>query len=149
MFARAPIHYLMKIVTLNHNQGRGRGNFIPLIGFPLITQQRSKLQPWYLAAFSNLLLETFVPNVVSLTHPSFQILGKTQTGVCLIVCHNSRTTHDIDMKLGPVNKLDKSNRQCQKNENNEMLVNCDVIVFFPIQGQFEAIRKPDSGRIFF
>ena len=25
--------------------------------------------------------------------------------------------------------------------------NCDVIVGFPIYGQFEAIRKPHSGRI--
>ena len=28
-----------------------------------------------------------------------------------------------------------------------MLENCDVIVIFPIYGQFGAIRKPDSGRI--
>ena len=40
MFARAPIHDLIKIVTLNYNQGRGRGNFIPLVGFPVITQEQ-------------------------------------------------------------------------------------------------------------
>ena len=28
-----------------------------------------------------------------------------------------------------------------------MLANCDVIVFFPIYGQFGAILKPDSGCI--
>ena len=28
-----------------------------------------------------------------------------------------------------------------------MSVNCDVIVIFPIYGQFGAIRKLDSGRI--
>ena len=28
-----------------------------------------------------------------------------------------------------------------------MLANCDVIVFFPIYGQFAAIRMPDSGRM--
>ena len=28
-----------------------------------------------------------------------------------------------------------------------MSVNCDVIAIFPIHGQIEAIRKPDSGRI--
>ena len=27
-----------------------------------------------------------------------------------------------------------------------MSANCDVIVFFPIYGQFAAIRMPDSGR---
>ena len=26
-----------------------------------------------------------------------------------------------------------------------MLANCDVIVFYPIYGQFAAIQKPDSG----
>ena len=40
------------------------------------------------------------------------------------------------MKLGPVTKLDKRN-----------LENCDVIVAFPIYGQFEAIQKPDFGRM--
>ena len=28
-----------------------------------------------------------------------------------------------------------------------MLANCDFIVFFPIYGQFAAIRKPDSRRM--
>ena len=28
-----------------------------------------------------------------------------------------------------------------------MSENCDVIIIFPIYGQFGAIRKPDSGRI--
>ena len=28
-----------------------------------------------------------------------------------------------------------------------MLENCDIIVTFPIYGKFEAIWKPDSGRI--
>ena len=38
------------------------------------------------------------------------------------------------MKLGPVTKLHKRS-----------LENCDVIVAFPIYGQFEAIQKPDFG----
>ena len=28
-----------------------------------------------------------------------------------------------------------------------MSANCDIIVIFPISGQFGAIRKPDSGRM--
>ena len=28
-----------------------------------------------------------------------------------------------------------------------MSANCDVIITFPISGQFGAIRKPDFGRI--
>ena len=54
------------------------GSFTTPVSFPLITK---KLYPWKFAAFSNILLETFLPNLVSLTRPSLQILRKTQTGV--------------------------------------------------------------------
>ena len=54
--------------------------------------------------------------------PSLQILGITQTGVFLISrfwvqenCHNSRTSNDIDMNLGPVTKIDKRNKTKSKN----------------------------------
>ena len=50
-------------------------------------------------------------------------------------CHNSRTSDDIDMKLGPVTKLDKRNKITSKKiDNDVMLANCDVIVIFPIYG---------------
>ena len=63
-------------------------------------------------------------------------------------CHNSRTSDDIDMKLGPVTKLDKRNKITSKKfDDDVMSANSDVIVIFPIYGQFGAIRKPDSGRI--
>ena len=96
-----------------------------------------------------------MPNLVSLTHPSIQILRKTQnsdggisnvqiSGQFLIIenCHNSETSDDIDMKLGPVSKLDNRNRMTTKN-----VASCDVVVIFPIYGQFGAVQKPDSGRI--
>ena len=52
------------------------------------------------------------------------------------------------MKLGPVTKLDKTNKKPLKKFGDDVMsVNCDVIVFFPIYGQFGAIRKTDSGRI--
>ena len=52
------------------------------------------------------------------------------------------------MKLGPVTKLDKRNKATPKKFDDDIMsVNCDVIVIFPIYGQFGAIRKPDSGRI--
>ena len=35
----------------------------------------------------------------------------------------------------------------QKNDDDVMPANCDVIFIFPIYGQLGAIRKPDSGRI--
>ena len=54
------------------------------------------------------------------------------------------------MKLGPVTKLDNRNTaKLKKFDDDVMLVNYDVIAFFPIYGQSVAIRKPDSGRIFF
>ena len=52
------------------------------------------------------------------------------------------------MKLGPVTKLDKRNKTTSnKFDDDAMLTICDLIVIFPIYGQFGAIRKPDSGRI--
>ena len=52
------------------------------------------------------------------------------------------------MNLGPVTKFDKRNTSTSKNiDDNVMSTNCDVIVFFPIYGQFWTIRKPDSGRM--
>ena len=91
-------------------------------------------------------------------YPSLQILGKIQTGVIpnsgfLVTplikenCHNSKTSDDIDMKLGPVTKLYKRNKTTSKNfDDDVMSENCDVIVIFSIYGQFGAIRKQDSGR---
>ena len=52
------------------------------------------------------------------------------------------------MKLGPVNKLDKRNKATSKKfDDDVMSAICDVIVIFPIYGQFQAIRKQRSGCI--
>ena len=99
-----------------------------------------------------------MPNLVFPTCPSLQILYKTQAGVfpnsrflvkSLIIenCHNSRTSDDIDMKLGPVYKLYKRNKATSKNFDDDVMSgNCGVIVIFSIYSQFGAIRKPNSGR---
>ena len=45
------------------------------------------------------------------------------------------------MKLGPVTKLDKRNKETSKTiDDDVMLIICDVIVFFFIYDQFAAIR---------
>ena len=63
-------------------------------------------------------------------------------------CHNSRTSGDIDMKLGPVTNLDKRNKTTSKRFNDDVILNnCDELLFFPIYGQFGAIRKSDSRGI--
>ena len=61
--------------------------------------------------------------------------------------HKSRTSGDIDMKLGPETKLVKGNKTTSKKIHNDVMsANCDVIVIFPIYDQFGAIQKPDSAR---
>ena len=46
-------------------------------------------------------------------------------------CHNSRTSHDIDMKLGPVTKQDNRNKKTSKNFDDDVMSgNCDVSIFF-------------------
>ena len=62
-------------------------------------------------------------------------------------CHKSRTSDDIERKLGPVTKLDKGNKGTSQNDYDVISENCEIIVIFPIYGQFGAIRKLDSGRI--
>ena len=50
------------------------------------------------------------------------------------------------MKLGPVPKLDKRNKtKSKKIDVDVMSENCEVIVIFRIFGQFEVVRRPDSG----
>ena len=62
--------------------------------------------------------------------------------------HNSRTSDDVDMKLGPVTKLHKRSKTTSKKcDYDVMSENCDVIVIFRIYGQFGAMRKPDSRHI--
>ena len=60
--------------------------------------------------------------------------------------HNSRIGDDIDMKLGPVTKLEERNTATPKKSDNDVIsINYDVIVFVPIYGQFAAIWKPLQG----
>ena len=62
--------------------------------------------------------------------------------------HNPRTSHDIDMKLGPVTKLEKKNTTMSKQFDDDTIsASCDVIVCFLIYGQFAAIWKLDSRRM--
>ena len=51
--------------------------------------------------------------------------------------HNSRTSDDTDMKLGPVTKLHKRNETTSKKFDNDVISeNSGVIVIFPIYGEF-------------
>ena len=53
-------------------------------------------------------------------------------------CPNFGTSDDIDMKLGPVTKLDKRNKTTSKKfDDDVMLENCDVIVIFQFMANLE------------
>ena len=78
-----------------------------------------------------------MPNLVSLTRTSLQILGKTQTGVLpisgfLVNPLRKKTVitiemGDINMKPGPGTKLDKRNKITSKKlDKDYMSGNCDV-----------------------
>ena len=70
-----------------------------------------------------------MPNLVSITRPSLQILGKSQTGVFLISGF-----------------LDKKNKtMSKKNDDDVMPEDCDLIVIFRIFSQFRAAWRSDSG----
>ena len=118
----------------------------PAYWFSLNNWEMVKAMTLAFWAFSNISL--------SLTCPSLQILGKTSdfqiSGQFLIKenSHNSRTSDDIDMKLGLVSKLDKRNKTTSiKFDDDVMSANCDVIVIFLIYDQFGVIQKLDSRHI--
>ena len=48
------------------------------------------------------------------------------------------------MKLRPLTKITRENKKHKKIDDDVMSANCDMIIIFPICGQFGAIRKPDS-----
>ena len=82
-----------------------------------------------------------MPNLVSVNRfSSLQMLNKTQTGVFLISgflvkspvnrsCRNSGNSKDIDMKLEPVTKLDKRNRNTSKKKLT--MTSCQQIIVSP------------------
>ena len=58
--------------------------------------------------------------------------------------HNSRTSDDIDIKLGPVTNIEERKKITSKNMT---MMSCQQIVTSLSFVRFMAIWKPDSGRI--
>ena len=55
-------------------------------------------------------------------------------------CLDSRASNDIDIKLGPVNNLDKKNTAMSKNVDDDIILeNCYAFFIFLIYCQFGAI----------
>ena len=91
-----------------------------------------------------------MPNLVSITRPSLQILGKTQTWVFLIsgflVSPLQKKIVIIPEPVMILTWIDKRNKTTSKKIDVDLMSeNYDVIVIFRIFGQFGAIRRPDSG----
>ena len=83
--------------------------------------------------------------MVSLNCPSLQLLSKTQTVVFPISnCRNSRTSDDIDMKLGPVTKSGKRNRTTSKNLT---MISCQKIVSLLSFFRFMANLERSGSRM--
>ena len=65
---------------------------------------------------------------------NFQISGQS---FIKNICHNSIISNYIEMKLGPVSRIDKGNTAMSKKVDNDfILVNCNIIVIFSIYSQF-------------
>ena len=60
-------------------------------------------------------------------------------------CHNSRASDDIDMKLGPVSKIDKKNKTTSK--KNLTMTSCQKIVTSSLFFAFLANLEQSGGRI--
>ena len=94
--------------------------------------------------------------LVPLTRSGLGILDKIQTRIFSISgfsikflknknCHNSGTSNDIVMKLEPLLKPENRKTMISKKiDDDDMSVNYDVIVNFPIYCQFGDIWKLDS-----
>ena len=104
------------------------------------------------------LLLVLEPILVSLTHPQSSDIGQNSHGVIsdfrdsgqsLVKenCHNSRTSDDIDMNLGPITKLDKRNTTTSK---KLVMTSCQKIVtslpFFYVTANLKqpGNRIPDA-----
>ena len=71
----------------------------------------------------------------------FPISGFLVKSLINKICNNSRNSHDIDINLYQKLKLAREIRQRQKNDDDVLPVNYDVIAIFPIVGWFWAIGR--------
>ena len=156
---------LLRLLTLttahnaavNPNLGRGGGSILPLCWLSLDKSETVKAVNLAFGSIQQLFNRYIRAKVGISNLPQSPVIGQNSdgsisdfriSGQFLIKenLHNSGTSNDIDMKLGPVTKLDKKNKTTSKKfDDDVMSENCDVIVIFRIFGQFGAVRRPDSG----
>ena len=93
-----------------------------------------------------------MPSLVFLPCPILHILGQTQTWVFPISgqsltnknCHNSKTSNDIDLRLGPATKIERKTRQRQ---TNFTMTSCQQIVMSRLIFPFIANLEQSESRI--
>ena len=108
----------------NHSLGGWKGNFTPC-WFSLNNSETVKAATLALCNFQWHFIRDVRAKFGILYSPQSPDIGQNSergisdfqiSGQSLIKrnCHNSRTSDDIDMRLGPVTKLDKKNKKRQK-----------------------------------
>ena len=114
---------------VNPNLGGEGEYFYPL---PVLLGNSKCCNIWHFETFSTSSSKIFMPNSVSLPGSNLQILEKSQTGKISISgvmvkslvnknYDNSRNSYDIDMKLGPLIKLDKRNKTTARKIENDIM----------------------------
>ena len=152
-------HYVTSLtLSFNPNLGGGGGILPPPCWFSLnnsetvkaITLAFCSIQKYFIRnnhAKFDILNSSQSPDIGQNSEggiPEFQISGQSLIKENF---HNSRASNDIDMKLGPVTKLDKRNKTTSKTFDNDIMsTNCDITVIFSIYGQFGATGSwiPDA-----
>ena len=126
------------------------GNFTPQLVFPwTVTLEFCSIQKYFIGDIRAKFGIHNLPQSPDIGQNSDESISDFRiSGQSLIKenSYNSRTSDDIDKKLGLVTKLGKRNISTSKIfDVDVMSENYDVIVIFRIFGQFGAIRRPDSG----
>ena len=100
--------------------------------------------------FSNFSLETLLQNLVSINCSHIQMSNFRISDQSLINqnCLNSRTSIDVDIKLGQVTKTDMRNWATSKIFDDDfMSINCDTFFISPVYDQFLKTWKPNSEHV--
>ena len=119
------------------------------------------MKRWYFAAISNFSLETYICTRFGIPNPlqSPDIGQNTNGGISNFLISgqflinknfsNSRTSSDVDIKVGPVTNLTRETRQCQnlKKKKKLKMILCQQIVTSLSFFQFIANLDQSRNRI--
>ena len=155
-----------KLIQIYLNPNLGEGEIIlpaitPLCWFPLIYSETVKAVNLAFCSFQHHFIKNIHSKFGILNSPQSPDLGQNSveyiSDFCISDqsftnknCHNSRTNLDIDKKLGPVTKIDKTNTVTSKKfDDGFTSENCDFILCFEFLTNFQPSvnRIPDAWSI--